>query len=331
MVKLPRRNFLLLAAGAAAVSTISRIAWGQTYPTKPVTLIVPFSAGGSPDVVARILSPRLSELLGQQVIVENVGGAAGMNGVSRVAKAAPDGYQLVLGSLGTIAINQTLFKNPPYNSATDLTPVILVADIPLMLIARKDLPATNLQEFIAYVKLNSAKMQYGSVGVGSINHLSCALLTSSFGGNVVHVPYRGGAQIIQDLISGRIDFQCPLTPVAIPQIEGNQVKAIAMLTRNRSLIFPNLATAHEQGVANFEAVTWFAFFLPKGAPESIVQKLRIATNATMNTPAVEEHLKEIGVDLVAGERRSPDYLRQLVVSETEKWAKVIKSAGIKPE
>lgn len=152
--------------------------------------------------------------------MENVGGAAGMNGVSRVAKAAPDGYQLVLSTLSTIAINQTLFKNRPYNSATDLTPVILVAEIPLMLIARKDLPATNLQEFIAYVKLNSAKMQYGSVGVGSINHLSCALLTSSFGVNVVHVPYRGGGQVIQDLISGRIDFQCPLTPVAIPQIEG---------------------------------------------------------------------------------------------------------------
>jgi tripartite-type tricarboxylate transporter receptor subunit TctC len=133
------------------------------------------------------------------------------------------------------------------------------------------------------------------------------------------------------LISGIIDFQCPLTPVAIPQIEGNQVKAIAMLTRNRSPIFPNLATAHEQGVANFEAVTWFAFFLPKDVPESIVQKLRIATNATMNTPAVEERLKEIGVDLVADECRSPDYLRRLVVTETEKWAKVIKDAGIKPE
>jgi tripartite-type tricarboxylate transporter receptor subunit TctC len=210
--------------------------------------------------VARILSPRLSELLGQQVIVENVGGAAGMNGVSRVAKAAPDGYQLVLGTSSTIAINQSLFKNPPYNSATDLTPVILVAEIPLMLVIRKDLPASNLQEFIAYVKLNSAKMQYGSVGVGSINHLSCALLNASFGGNVVHIPYRGGGQAIQDLISGRIDFQCPLTPVAIPQVEGNQVKAIAMLAENRSPIFPNLATAHEQGVANFEAVTWFALF-----------------------------------------------------------------------
>ena len=244
---------------------------------------------------------------------------------------SPDGYQFVLGTLSTIAINQTLFKNPLYNSATDLTPVILVAEIPLMLITRKDLPASNLQEFIAYVKLNSAKMQYGSVGVGSIDHLSCAMLSASFGGNVVHIPYRGGAQVIQDLISGRIDFQCPLTPLAIPQIEGNQVKAIAMLARNRSPIFPNLATAHEQNVANFEAVTWFALFLPKGAPESIVQKLRVETNATMNTPAVKERLKEIGVDLVADERRSPDYLRRLIVSETEKWGKVIKDAGIKPE
>src|SRR5262245_30118847 len=330
-MKLPRRRFLHLAAATAALPTFSRIAWGQTYPTKPVTLVVPSSAGGSPDVVARILSPRLSELLGQQVIVENVGGAAGMNGVSRIAKAASDGYQFVLGTSSTISINQTLFKNPPYNSATDLTPVMLVAEIPLMLVTRKDLPASNLQEFMAYVELNSAKMQYGSVGVSSINHLSCALLNASFGGNVVHIPYRGGGQAIQDLISGRIDFQCPLTPVAIPQVEGNQVKAIAMLARNRSPIFPNLATAHEQGVANFEAVTWFALFLPKDAPESIVQKLRVATNSTMNTPAVKERLKEIGVDLVADERRSPDYLGGVVMSETEKWGKVIRAANIKPE
>jgi tripartite-type tricarboxylate transporter receptor subunit TctC len=157
---------------------------------------------------------------------------------------------------GTIVINQTLFKNPPYNSATDLTPVILVAEIPLMLIARKDLPATNLQEFIAYVKLNSAKMQYGSVGVGSINHLSCALLTSSFGGNVVHVPYRGGGQIIQDLISGRIDFQCPLIPVAIPQIEGNQVKAIAMLAMNRSPIFTAWLVVWPGWLRTAQAQSW---------------------------------------------------------------------------
>jgi tripartite-type tricarboxylate transporter receptor subunit TctC len=330
-MKLPRRKFLHLAAGAVALPAMSRIARAQAYPSRPVTLVVPTAAGGSPDVVARMLLSRLSELLGQQIIIENVGGAAGMNGVSRVAKAAPDGYQLVLGTLSTIAITQTLLKNPPYNASTDLTPVILVADIPLMLITRKDLPASNLQEFITYVKSNSAKMQYGSVGVGSINHLACAMLNASFGSNVVHVPYRGGGQGIQDLISGRIDFQCPLTPVAIPQIESNQVKAIAMLTRNRSPIFPNLATAHEQGVADFEAVTWLALFLPKGTPEPIVQRLQAATNAAMNTPVVKGRLKDIGVDLVADERRSSDYLRRFVVSETEKWAKMINLTGIKPE
>ena len=327
-MKLPRRQFLQLAACAAALPAVSRIAPAQTYPTRPVTLVVPFAAGGSPDVVARILAPRLSELLGQQVIVENVGGAAGTNGVSRVARAAPDGYQFVLGTVSTHAINQTLFKNPPYNAISDFAPVILVAEIPLILITRKDLPASNLEEFIAYVKQNSAKMQYGSVGTGSINHLSCALLNASLNINVVHVPYRGGGQAIQDLISGRIDFQCPLTPVAVPQIEGNQVKAIAILTKTRSPIFPNLATAHEQGATNFEAVSWFAFFFPKGTPDSIVQKLHAATNAAINTLAVKERLKEIGVDSVLDDRRSPDHLRRFLVSEIRKWAGTIKSSGV---
>ena len=202
-----------------------------------MTFVVPFAAGGSPDVVARILAPRLSELLGQQVIVENVGGAAGMNGVSRVAKAAPDGYQFVVGSVSTHAINQTLFKKPMYNAVSDFTPVILLAEIPLILITRKDLPANNLEEFIAYLRLNHSKMQYGSVGAGSINHLSCALLYASLNIKVVHVPYRGGGQSIQDLISGRIDFQCPLTPVAIQQIEGGQVKAIAILSKELFIDF----------------------------------------------------------------------------------------------
>ena len=187
-------------------------ALSQEWPTRPVTMVVPFAAGGPADTVGRILAPGLSELLGQQVIIENVGGSGGMTGSSRVAKAAPDGYQFVLGNVGTHAANQTFYKTPLYNAATDFAPVMLIAQTPLVLLARKDLPANNLKEFIAYAKVNQASMQYGSGGAGSASHLACVLLNAAIGINVTHVPYRGAAPAMQDLIAGRIDYQCPDTP-----------------------------------------------------------------------------------------------------------------------
>ena len=179
-----------------------------------VTLVVPFAAGGPIDTIGRILATRLAELLGQQVIVENVGGAGGMTGTARVAKAAPDGYQVVLGNVGTHAGNQTLYRHPLYNAATDFAPVILVVELPLVLVARKDLPADDLPGFIAYAKANQATMQFGSGGAGSATHLACALLNAAVGIEVTHVPYRGGAPAMQDLIAGRIDYLCVDTPVA---------------------------------------------------------------------------------------------------------------------
>ena len=259
----------------------------QDWPTRPITMVVPFAAGGATDVIGRILNPHLSEILGQQVIIENIGGAGGMIGAHRVAKAAPDGYQFVLGTAGTHAQNQTLYKHPLYNAATDFAPVVLVAEQPLVLIARKDLPANNLQEFIAYTKANQGKMQYGSAGAGSATHLACALLNVAIGVNVPHVSYRGGGHAMQDLIAGRIDYQCPNASAAIPQLESGLVKAIAILTKNRSLILPNLASAHEQGLKGFAVDNWNAFFLPKGTPAAIIRKLHEATVAVMNRPSVQ--------------------------------------------
>src|SRR5947209_13363176 len=233
-------------------------ALSQHWPSRPMTMVIPFSAGGPADTVGRILAPRLSELLGQQVIIENVGGSGGMTGSSRVARATPDGYQFVLGNVVTRATNQTFYKTPLYNAATDFAPVMLIAQTPLVLLARKDLPANNLKEFIAYANANQSRMQYGSGGAGSASHLACVLLNAAIGATVTHVPYRGAAPAMQDLIAGRIDYQCPDTPIAIPQIESKTVKPIAILTRDRSPNLPDHATAHEQGLTDFDAAHWFA-------------------------------------------------------------------------
>jgi tripartite-type tricarboxylate transporter receptor subunit TctC len=302
-------------------------ALAQDWPTRPLTMVVPFAAGGPADTVGRILSPGLSEILGQQVVIENVGGSGGMTGAARVAKAVPDGYQVALGNLGTHAANQTFYKTPLYNAATDFTPVMLIAQTPLVLLARKDLPADDLPQFISYAKANQASMHYGSGGVGSASHLGCALLNATVGINVTHVPYRGAAPAMQDLIAGRIDYQCPDTPIAIPQIESGTVKAIAILTRDRSPGLPKRPTAHEQGLTDFDASNWFAFFFPKGTPAPTVQKLHAATVATIESAAVKSRMQEIGADLMPPERRSPDYLQRFVENEIAKWAGPIKASG----
>ena len=298
----------------------------ENWPVRPLTMVVPFAAGGGTDVLGRILGRRLSEILGQQVIIENVGGAGGMVGSARVAKAPPDGYQFVLGSRAD-AINQTLYKNPLYNFATDLAPVVLIADQPTLLVARNDLPVGNLAQFIAYARANQATMQMASAGAGSTGHLDCMLLNAVIGINVTHVPYRGGRPAMQDLIAGRIDYICTLSATARQQIEGKLIKAIAILSRDRSAMLPALASAREQGL-DFEASTWFGFFLPKGTPEPIIQKLNAATVAAIVTPSVQEQLKDVGAVAVAPERRSPGYLHKFVLSEIAKNAAPIKAAGL---
>jgi tripartite-type tricarboxylate transporter receptor subunit TctC len=315
-------------AAVAALVAATVPAMSQDWPTRPVSLVVPFAAGGPMDVVGRIVALRMSEVLRQQVVVENIGGAGGMTGSARVAKAAPDGYQFLLGNLGTHAASQTFYKNPLYSAAKDFAPVALIAEIPFVLIARKDLPVANLQEFIAYAKANQAKMQYGSGGSGSATHLACVLLNAAIGINITHVPYRGGGPAMQDLIAGRIDYQCLDTAIAIPQIESEKVKAVAILTRGRSPTLPAVASAHEQGMTGFEASNWSALFLPKGTPATILKNLHTAAVATLETPSVQERLKELGATVVEPTRRSPDYLQTFVVSEVEKWGVAIKASGM---
>ena len=317
---------LLTAMLTIALATSSAIA--ETWPTRPVTMVVPFAAGSASDTVGRILAARLSEVLGQQVVIENIGGAGGMTGTARVANAPPDGYQFVLGSVDTFAMNQSLYKKLPYDAAADFVPVGLAIEQPILLIARNDLPANTLPEFVAYAKANQAKMQYASAGVGSGSHLTCARMNAAMGIDTTHVPYRGSAQGMQDLIAGRIDYQCANVAPALGQIESHQVKALAVLSGHRTALVPDLQTADEQGLKGFEAILWFALFLPKGTPAAIVQKLNAATIATMNTPSVQERMNQIGAELVVPERRSSEYLGKLVESEIEKWAGPIKASGV---
>ena len=320
------RLIALIAALLAAAAPAAALA--QDWPNRPVTLVVPFAPAGAFDVMARVFTPYLTQILGQQVIVENVGAAAGIVGTNRVAKATPDGYTFLLGTVGTHAYNPSLYKKLPYNAVTDFAPVALVAEQPMVLITRKDFPADTLPEFIAYVKANAAKLQYGSAGVGSTTHLGCALLNSAAGLDVTHVPYRGGGPVMADLIAGQVHYMCSNSAGALPQIEGGTVKGIALLARARSSLMPTLATAEEQGLKDFEAITWTAFFLPKGTPPEIVDKLHAATVQMMDTPALAERMRELGVTLVPSERRSPQDLADFVAREIEKWGAPIKAAGI---
>src|SRR5215470_14098767 len=321
-------NMRLLTAIAAATIAFGTAAGAQDFPTRPMTMVIPFAAGGPTDVLGRVIAARMSEVLGQQVIVENIGGAGGMTGSERVAKAAPDGYQFVLGTVGTHAQGQTLYQHPLYNAVTDFTPVILVAEVPIVLITRKDLPVNNFQEFVSYAKANQTHMQFGSAGAGSATHLGCVLLNYLIGVDVTHVPYRGTGPAMQDLEGERIDYLCEIITTAKPQIDGGTVKAIAIMTKERSRALPNVPTGIEQGTPDLEAYTWNAIFLPKGAPAEIVNKLNDAATQAMKTPSVRERLEGLGAVIVPEDRATPEYLGQFVKNEIEKWAGPIKASGV---
>ncbi len=320
------RKSIGVAVGALFV--LSASAFAQSYPSRPITMVVPFAAGGPTDVLGRVMAQRMGEVLGQQVIIENIGGAGGMTGSNRVKSAKPDGYTMVVGTVGTHAQNQTLYKKPLYNSVTQFTPVALIAEVPIVLIVRKDLPVKDFKEFVAYAKANQGKMQFGSAGAGSATHLGCVVLNSALGINPTHVPYRGTGPAMQDLVAGRIDYLCEIISTAKPQIDGDKVKALAILTKERSPVLPNLPTALEQGTEGVEAYTWNAIFLPKGVPADIVKKLNEAAVAAMNTPAVKDRLQALGAIVVAPDRRSPEYLGNFVKSEIAKWAVPIKASGV---
>lgn len=324
-----------LVSTAAAACLLSSAVLAQeapsAWPQQPVKVVVAAAAGGPIDVFGRVMADRLTQLLGQQVYVENVPGAGGMVGGQSVARAKPDGYSALLGTIATHTHSQNLYKAPLYNSNTDFAPVGLIAEIPLVLITRKDLPATTLKEFADYAKANASKMNYGSAGTGSATHLGCALLNGAIGVNIQHVPYRGTAPAMQDLMAGRIDYLCEIVVTAKPQIDAGTVKAIATLSGARSSVLPNLPTAKEAGFPNTEADTWTALFFPKDTPAAIVDKMNAAMIKAMETPDVKAKLETLGATIVAPERRTPAYLAKFVKDDIVKWAVPVKASGIQPE
>jgi tripartite-type tricarboxylate transporter receptor subunit TctC len=320
-----------LLIAACAVVALTSAASAQYWPNRTVTMLIPFAAGGPIDVLGRILQPYLSEQLGQQVIIENVGGGGGMTGSLRVSQAAVESHMFVLGSIGTHAISQSMHKKPPYHPVNDFQPVMLVADAPLVLLVRKDLPANNLQEFIAYAKANAGKMQFGSGGSGTSSHIGCVLLNQTIGVDVVHVPYRGGGPALQDLVGGRLDYICNYVSTALTAVNSGQARVLASLVLERAAAFPDVPTADQQGLKNFDISAWNAVFLPKSATAAQVARLNKALSAVQDNPAFRKRLEEQGLIGVAPERRTPEYLRKFVSDEIEKWAAPVKAAGVQTD
>lgn len=315
------------AMAALAVTTLPAAA--QQWPSGPVTMVIPFAAGGPTDVLGRIVAERMSKSLGQQVVIENVGGAGGMTGSSRVAKARPDGNTFGIGTVGTHAQNQSLYARPAYDAAKDFEPVILIAQVPIGLVTKNALPATDLKSFIAHVKANEGKLNFASAGTGSATHLACVLFNAAAGLKAAHVPYKGTGPAMNDLVGGQVDYMCEIMSTAKPQIDAKTIKAVALFNLQRSSALSNVPTADEQGLKGFEAYTWNAVFMPKGVPADVVKRLNAVTREAMDDPAVSKRLTELGAVIVGPEKRTPEYLASFVKSEIAKWEKPIKESGAK--
>src|SRR5262249_50788787 len=303
------------------------MAAAQDWPTRPVSMVVPFAAGGPVDVGGRIVAQRLTEVIGRQVVVENIGGAGGATGAQRVARGTPDGSQFLLGNIATHAFNQTLYKKPLYDAVADFAPVGLTIEQPRVLAVRKDLPVSTLPEFIAYAKAHKDELKYGSAGAGSAAHVACMLLNSTIGIEATHVPYRSTALAMQDMAAGRVDYIGDVIMGALPLTQSNPIKPIAYLSPRRVQVLPQAPTAQEQGLANFDTSSWHAVFFPAGTPEPIVRRLNTALGEALDTPAVRERLEGLGASIVGPERRSPDYLARLLPAEVDQGAVPIRASG----
>jgi tripartite-type tricarboxylate transporter receptor subunit TctC len=309
-----------------AIAYATQPATAQDWPTRTLTLVVPWAAGGGTDVMARIIGRRMSEILGQQVMVENISGAGGMLGSTHVAKSVPDGYTFVFGSRSD-AINMTLYKHPSYSLQNDLAPVVLVAEQPTVLVARKDFPADTLQDFIGYVKGNAGTIRMGSAGIGATGFVDCAIFNGMSGVNVQAIPYRGSGPAMQDLIGRQFDYMCTISGSAAAPLQSDLIKGIAAFRSERLPSLPNVPTAKEQGMP-FEASTWFGFLVPKTTPAAIITKLHDGAVAAMETPSVQEQLAKNGTYVVAPERRSTAYFESIIGPEIEKNAGPLIEAGM---
>jgi tripartite-type tricarboxylate transporter receptor subunit TctC len=328
-MKLPRRKFLQLTAAAAALPPASRSAWSQSYPTRPVTIIVPYPAGGGADAVARVMTERMRSFLGQPVIIENVAGASGSIGLGRVARATPDGYVLGIGNWTTHVSSGAVYALP-YDVVNDFDPVALTVNAYSMMVARKGVPADNLRELIAWLKTNPGKASAGTIGVGSSGHLAGILLQNITGTRFAQVPYRGNALAMQDLLAGHIDFYLA-DMSALPQVKAGTIKALAVTSRKRLSVAPEIPTMDEEGFPELFLPSWNAIYAPKRTPKNVISKLGDAVANTLAESGVAQRLIELGYEVPARDEQAPEAVRAIQKAEIEKWWPIIKSAGIKGE
>ena len=317
-----RSVFITLATVLA-----SSLAFAQAYPTKPITMIVPFAAGGPTDTVARSVAAIMSKSLGQTVIVENVGGAGGNIGNEKVAKAAPDGYTTLLMHIG-ISTSPSLYRTLRYNAVTDLDPIGLVTTVPMTIIGKKDFPPNNMKELIAYVKANKDKVSYANAGIGAASHLCGMLFMSSIETDVLTVPYKGTSPAMTDLLGGQVDFMCDQTTNTTSQIKGGKVKVYGVTSKTRVASLPDVPTMDEAGFKGFEVGIWHGFWAPKGTPKPIIDRLNAALNDALNDADLKKKFADLGTAPEPVERRKPDVLRAHLTAEIAKWAPIIKKAGI---
>jgi tripartite-type tricarboxylate transporter receptor subunit TctC len=325
----PRRQFLRLAAAAAALPAVSRVARAQSYPTRPITVIVPFAAGGGTDVPTRIVGEHMSRTLGQQFVVQNVVGAGGTVGTTRAMRADPDGYTIEMGQMGTHAAAVALYPNLAYKPDADFEPIGLVSSYATVIVARKDFPPKDLKEFVAFVKASSDKLNMSHAGVGSTFFTTCLLLNSILGAKPASVPFNGGAPAMNALMSGQVDYMCADVLTAAPQLQAGTVKAYAIAAAERSPELPNLPTTREAGLPEFQAGGWNAFFAPKSTPKPILDKLTEALDKALDDENTRKRLGELAHEIPDKSRRGQEVLRTLVRSEIARWTPIIKAANVK--
>ena len=330
MSEIPMRRYMscqICAVAAACFLAASIVAAAESYPTKPVHIVVAFSAGGTTDILARSIGQQLSERLKQPFIVDNKPGGGGNIGTEFVVRSAPDGYTLIVDSVGPIAVNPTLYKGLSYDPLTDLVPIVQIANVPNVLVVHPSLGVKNVGEFIAYAKAHPGSLYYGSTGIGTSSHLSGFMLGKRADIEVTHVPYKG-ADALNDLLSGRVQFMFATIPSVIQHIEAGKLSALAVTSAKRSRSLPNVPTVIESGFPNFEAGSWFGLFTPKGTPQAIVTQLNVTVNDILGVPPIQEQMIREGADPAGG---TPAEFARFVQREYEKWKLIVRESRATPE
>jgi tripartite-type tricarboxylate transporter receptor subunit TctC len=329
-MKSPRRKFLRLAAGAAALPTLSRTAWAQTYPSRPITIVVGAAAGGPTDTIGRIMTERMRVPLGQTIVIENNGAAAGSIAHGRVARAAPDGYTLSLGHWGTHVVNGAVYTLQ-YDVLKDFEPVALISVSPYFMVGKRDLPANDLEDFVAWLKASGDKATQGTSGAGSPGHIGGVSLQSMLGTRWLFVPYRGANPVMQALLAGDFDWTFTTPDQGLPQIRAGRIKPYAIAAKSRMALAPGIPTTDEAGLPGFYLSYWHGLWAPRGTPKDIIETLNAAVVATLAEPAVRQRLSDIGQEGFPREQQRPESLGALQKAEIEKWWPIIKAANIKAD